>query len=410
MTRGKDSCTAADMTASHRLPVFDIDPYAPALLREPAAYYRALRACGPLVWIPRYKVCASGHIAIVEPVFRDWRRFCSSRGVGLTDFSREAPWRPPSIILEVDPPDHERTRRVMARALSPQAVRALQPQFEQVAVRLVDEALANGEIDGVAALAAAFPLEVFGDAVGVARAERDKLLVYGNMVFDALGPDNAVRRAALAHAADVVPWITARCAREALSDDGFGAAIYAAAERDEVSRDEASLLVRSLLSAGIDTTVATFANLLHCFASHAEQWQVLRTAPALIPAAVDEVLRYASPVHTFCRTSTEAVDFDGVSMPANTKLLCVMGAANRDAARWPDAERFEIRRAAQPHVAFGSGIHVCVGQHVARQEITVLLTALVARVARIELAGAAAWRVGNAVHTLKSLPLRLRAA
>ena len=87
-----------------------------------------------------------------------------------------------------------------------------------------------------------------------------------------------------------------------------------------------------------------------------------------------------------------------------------MGAANRDAARWPDPERFDIRRAAQPHVAFGSGIHVCVGQHVARQEITVLLTALVARVARIELAGAAAWRVGNAVHTLKCLPLRLHAA
>ena len=146
------------------------------------------------------------------------------------------------------------------------------------------------------------------------------------------------------------------------------------------------------------------------FATHAEQWQLLRAAPALIPAAIDEVLRYESPVHTFCRTSTEAVAFDGVTMPADTKLLCVMGAANRDAARWPDAERFDIRRAAHAYVAFGSGIHVCVGQHVARQEITALLSALVARVARIELAGEAVWRVGNAVHTLKYLPLRLHAA
>ena len=103
------------------LPVFDVDPYAEALLREPAAYYQALRACGPLVWIPRYGVCASGHISVVEAAFRDWRRFSSARGVGLADFSREPPWRPPSIILEVDPPAHERTRRVMARALSPQA-------------------------------------------------------------------------------------------------------------------------------------------------------------------------------------------------------------------------------------------------------------------------------------------------
>jgi hypothetical protein len=396
--------------AAHGLPVFDVDPYDAALLRAPVEYYRALRALGPLVWIPRYGVCASGHISVVEPAFRDWRRFCSSRGVGLTDFASEAPWRAPSIILEVDPPAHERTRRVMARALSPQAVRALQPRFEQVAARLVDEALAGGHIDGVTALAAAFPLEVFGDAVGVARAERDKLLTYGNMVFDALGPDNAVRRASLAYAAEVVPWITARCAREALSDDGFGAAIYAAAEHGEVSSEEASLLVRSLLSAGVDTTVATLANLLHCFATHPAQWQLLRAEPGLLGAAIDEVLRYESPVHTFCRTSTERVEFEQASMPADTKLLCVMGAANRDPARWEQADTFDIRRPSRPHVAFGSGIHVCVGQHVARQEITAVLGALVARVARLELAGEARWRVGNAVHTLQHLPLTLHAA
>ncbi len=398
------------MSASHPLPIFDVDPYDPMLLREPVEYYHALRARGPLVWIPRYGVCASGHIAIVEPAFRDWQRFCSSRGVGLTDFATEASWRPPSIVLEVDPPAHERTRRVMARALSPQAVRALQPRFEQVAARLVDEALAWHEIDGVMALAAAFPLEVFGDAVGVARSERDKLLTYGTMVFDALGPDNEVRRASLADAVDIVPWITARCAREALSDDGFGAAIYAAAESGEVNREEASLLVRSLLSAGIDTTVATLANLLYCFATHPTQWQLLRAEPTLLTAAIDEVLRYESPVHTFCRTSTEQVEFAQATMPADTKLLCVMGAANRDPARWQDADRFDIRRASHPHVAFGSGIHVCVGQHVARQEIAALLAALVARVAHIELTGDAQWRVGNAVHTLQHLPLRLHAA
>ena len=398
------------MSAPHALPEFDVDPYDPALLLAPHDYYRELRARGPLVWIPRYRVCASGHIGVVEPVFRDWRRFSSARGVGLTDFAREPPWRPPSIVLEVDPPAHERTRRVLARALSPQAVRALQPRFERIAARLVEDALAIGEIDGVAALAAAFPLEAFGDAVGVAREDRDQLLRYGNMVFDSLGPDNAPRRGSLAHAAEVVPWITARCAREALSAEGFGAAIYAAADADNVSHDEASLLVRSLLSAGIDTTVATLANALFCLAAHPHEWRKLRAAPALLPAAIDEVLRYESPVHTFCRTSTEQVVFEQAVMPADSKLLCVMGAANRDPARWEMPERFDITRAPHPHVAFGSGIHVCVGQHVARQEIAALLAALVARVARIEAAGAAQWRAGNAVRTLSRLPLRLHPA
>ncbi len=129
------------MNNPHGLPEFDVDPYDSALLLAPVEYYRALRAHGPLVYIPRYGVCASGHIAVVEAVFRDWRRFSSARGVGLADFAREPPWRAPSIILEVDPPDHDRTRRVMARALSPQAIRALQPKFEQVAARLVTRCL-----------------------------------------------------------------------------------------------------------------------------------------------------------------------------------------------------------------------------------------------------------------------------
>ena len=112
------------MSNAYGLPEFDVDPYAPNLLRAPAAYYRELRAHGPLVFMPRYGVCASGHIAVVEAVFRDWRRFSSARGVGLADFKRDPPWRAPSIILEVDPPAHDRARRVMTRVLSPQAIRA----------------------------------------------------------------------------------------------------------------------------------------------------------------------------------------------------------------------------------------------------------------------------------------------
>ena len=398
------------MNSSHGLPVFDIDPFDVAVLADPYDYYRELQVRGPVVWLPRYEVCASGHIEVVESVFRDWRRFYSGRGVGLADFAREPPWRPPSIILEVDPPAHERTRRVLARALSPQAIKAWQPHFAEVAARLVDVSVAAGTIDGVSALAAAFPLAAFGDAVGIASGEREPLLRYGAMVFNALGPDNAMRRDALACADEIVPWITARCARAALTADGLGAAIYAAVDSGDLEEDEAALLVRSLLSAGVDTTVATLSNLLFCFALHPAEWRKLRARPELLQAAIDEVPRFEAPVHTFCRTSTEAVALAGVTIPTNTKVLCVMGAANRDPARWVQPTRFDISRTPHPHVAFGSGIHVCVGQHVARQEIAVLLTALIARVARIELAGMPLWRAGNAVHTLARLPLQLIAA
>jgi cytochrome P450 len=387
------------------LPVLDVDPFSPALLRGPQRYYAALRARGEAVWLPRYGVCASGRIDVVEAVFRDWRTFSSARGVGLSDFAREPPWRPPSLILEVDPPAHERTRRIMARALSPAAVNALKPRFEAAAARLVDSL--PGRIDAVRDVAEAYPLEVFGDAVGIARDGRRQLLRYGAMVFNALGPDNAVRREALADAREVAAWIDASCARDALTADGFGATIHAAADRGEVSPAEATLLVRSLLSAGIDTTVATLANLLHCLATHPAQWARLRAEPALAPAAIDEALRHSSPVHTFCRTLTRTVELGGAELVPGTKILCVMGAANRDPARWADADRFDITRPCRPHVAFGSGIHVCVGQHVARQEIAALVTALVGRIDTLALAGRPEWRANNAVHSLACLPLTL---
>ncbi len=392
------------------LPALSLDPFDPTVLLAPDDYYRAVREVGPVVYLPRYDVCAIGRIELVETVFRDWRRFCSSRGVGLSDFKREPPWRPPSIVLEVDPPAHERTRRVLARALSPMALQALEPAFVSAAASRVDAALAAGTIEGVAELAAAYPLQVFGDAVGLAAGDRRMLLRYGAMVFNALGPDTALRREAMTDAPEVMAWIAARCARSALAPDSLGATIHAAAAVGEITSQEAELLVRSLLSAGIDTTVATLANLLHCFATHPVAWQQLRADPTLLPAAIDEVLRYTSPVHTFCRTTDSEVELAGAMLPEGTKLLCVMAAANRDPARWMDPDRFDITRERLPHVAFGSGIHVCVGQHVARREIAALVGALLQRVAHIELAGIAVWRPGNAVRTLARLPLRLQAA
>lgn len=391
-------------------PSLDVDPYDATLLAAPADYHRALRELAPVVAIPRYGVLAAGRIGAVERIFRDWRTFSSARGVGLADFAREPPWRPPSIVLEVDPPDHDRTRRVLARALSPQAVQQWRPRMQATAEEVVDAALACGTIDGARDLAQIYPLTAFGDAVGLGLTERTQLLRYGAMVFNALGPDNPQRRRALAAATDVVPWIAAQCARAKLADDGFGAAIYAAVERNEISGDEASLLVRSLLSAGIDTTVATLGFLLDCLARHPAAWAALRADPALVPAVIDETLRYASPVHTFCRTTVVETDLDGIAIPAATKILCVMAAANRDPARWDRPDEFDLERPRLPHVAFGSGIHVCVGQHVARQEIGILLEVLLARVRSMTPCGRAVVEYGNAVNTLVSLPLVLAAA
>jgi len=387
--------------------VWDVDPYDPAILADPVEYYAELRRRGPLVFIPRYAILACGRYDVTKEVFSDHQRFVSSRGVGLTDFSLETPWRPPSIILEVDPPDHGKTRRVMARVMSPGAVARLRATFEATAEALVDRLLAKREVEAVAEIAEAFSVAAFPPAVGLRNIDQRALVDYGAMVFNALGPDNALRRNAMAKAPNIVPWITEQCQRTNLHAEGFGAEIYAAADAGDLTEQEAGLLVRSLLSAGVDTTVTGIGSALWAFAQNPAQFERLRADPKLARNAFEEALRLTSPVHTFCRTTAANTAVAGVELEEGSKILCVLGAANLDPQQWENPDSFDIGRRTVGHLAFGVGIHACVGQNIARAEGEALFTALAKKVRSITPAGAAVWRPNNAIHALDRLPLTL---
>ena len=392
------------------VPVWDVDPYAPEILVNPAPYYTALRGQGAFAYIPACSILTCGGFAVTQEVFSDHSRFVSARGVGLQDFNLGTTWRPPSIILEADPPDHTKTRRVMMRAMSPRAVADLRSGFQDAADGLIDRLLAQGHFDAVSDLAEPFATGVFPRAVGMQHNDPRRLVDYGAMVFNALGPDNAQRRAALAKGPDIVPFITDSCARARLSDGGFGASIYSAADAGDISQAEAGMLVRSLLSAGVDTTVTALGNALWCLARNPAQFDLLRADPTLAKAAFDEVLRFTSPVHSFCRTAAITTQVAGVEIVEGTKILCSLGAANLDPERWHNADQFDITRRPVGHLAFGAGIHVCVGQNVARAELEAVLTALAQQVARIELLNAPVWRPNNAIHALDLMMIRLHRA
>ncbi|QQA42370.1 cytochrome P450 [Pelagovum pacificum] len=386
--------------------VWDVDPYDEAVLVAPEPYYADLRAQGPFAYIPSYKVLACGRYEETKEVFGDHERFVSSRGVGLQDFMHGEPWRPPSIVLEVDPPYHTRTRRVIMRALSPKAVAAMKEQFRVDAEALVDRLVEQGTFEAVTDCAEAYPTTVFPKAVGLRDVDPRRLVDYGAMVFNALGPDNAIRQRAMSQAGHIVPWITASCARENLQEGGFGATIYEAAKDEEVTDEEAAMLVRSLLSAGVDTTVTGIGNALWCLATNPEAFEALKADPSLARPCFEEVLRYTSPVHTFCRTAAVDTEVSGVKIKEGSKILCCLGAANLDGDKWDSPDTFRIDRRPMGHLAFGVGVHNCVGQNVARAELDALLTAIAERVDRIELAGDPVWRPNNAVHALDRMPVR----
>ncbi len=391
------------------VPVWNVDPYAPDIQTDPIPFFADLRAKGPFAYLPKYSMLICGGYEVTKEVFSDHERFVSSRGVGLQDFSMGEPWRPPSIVLEVDPPDHNRTRRAIMRALSPKVVADLKPLFKADADALV-ASLIGRDIDGVADLAEVFPCTVFPKAVGLKNPDRKMLLSYGLMVFNALGPDNAQRQAAMANAPVVGPWIAEQCLRENLTEGGIGAAIYASADDGVLTEDEAGMLVRSLLSAGVDTTVTAVGSALWSFAKAPEQFAVLRDDPqGRALAAFEETIRYTSPVNAFCRTTNVDTEVAGVSIAAGTKILCVLGAANLDDAHWLEADRFDISRRTIGHLGLGAGVHTCVGQNIARAEGQAVLQALGEQVSAIKQTGPAVWRANNAIRALDSLPLRLEA-
>jgi cytochrome P450 len=397
--------TSVQMSAA--FPVSAVDPFADDFLAEPYPFYEELREAGPVVWLERYGLWACARHAEVQAVLSDWETFSSAAGVGIDDFRRTKPWRPPSLILEADPPQHTRSRTVMSRALSAKAMAGLRAGFQDAAESLADKLIARRRLDGIKDVAEAYPLSVFPKAVGLGPDGLDNLLPYGGMVFNAFGPRNAHFNAAMAGAAKVVPYINGQCARAALSPDGLGATIWVAVDTGEITAEEAPLLVRSLLSAGLDTTVVGIGNALYAFAANPEQWTALRENRSLTRPAFDEVLRWESPIQTFFRTTTRPVAVGGIEIPRDAKILLFLASANRDPRKWNDPERFDVTRRAAGHVAFGAGIHLCVGQMLARLEVEMIIAALVARVKRIDIAGEPRRKLSNSLRQFASLPIEL---
>ncbi|WP_405724896.1 cytochrome P450 [Streptomyces sp. NBC_00028] len=393
-------------------PISDADPFAAEHLAHPEPLHRQLRAAGPVVRLSRYDVHALARYQEVHTALVDWQTFQSGAGVGLANFRHEKPWRPPSLLLEADPPHHDAPRRVLSEILAPLALRRLRETWQAVADQLVETVLAEQgrEFDAFDVLAKAFPLRVFPDAVGLGPHGRENLLPYGNMAFNAFGPRNTLVEADAHRVGELSAWVNAQCAREALREDGFGARIWAAADRGDLTHAQAPLVVRSLLTAGVDTTVHGLAAALYAFATHPQEWQRLRERPELARVAFDEAVRWQSPVQTFFRTATTDVDIAGTRIPEGGKILMFLGAANRDPDRWADPDRFDLTRDPSGHVGFGMGIHQCVGQHVARLEAESLLTALARHVEHLELAGEPRRHLNNTLRSWASLPVRIRPA
>jgi len=384
-----------------------VDPFAPDFLMDPYPAYAALRALGPVFELERYGVWAMAGYAEVEPALKDWKTFISGEGVGLHGMN---PALPKPLTLQIDPPDHDKGRRVLGRTLSPGVARKLRETFQREAEKKVSELIDKGTLDAVADLAEAYPMKVFPDAIGIRPDGREKLLAWSTFVFNSFGPENEILAASRQEGLAAQSWIMECCARDALRPDSLGTMIYGAADEGEITEHEATHLVRPFLTAGVDTTVNGIGNTLLALATHPDEYRKLHQKPELARNAFEEGLRYDSPVQTFFRTTSREVEIGGGVIPAHRKVLLFMASANRDPARWDRADRFNVERATTGHVGFGAGIHACVGQMIARLEGELIFGELARRVKTIELKAEPKRRLNNSLRGLESMLVRLTAA
>lgn len=387
----------------------DIDPFDPEVMKDPIPLDTEIRNAGPMVWLPKYEVWVTGQYDVAREIFMDWERFSSSFGTGFTNVKRDTPWRKPSVILEVDPPVHTAARKVLMRALSPVALKKLKEHFKVVADEMVDAAVEKGSFDVAKDLAFAFPFKVLPDAVGLKPEAREHLIPYANLNFNAMGPKNELYQEALKRVEedgsfDFVEW---QCARENILPGGFGEAIYSAADAGDIAHEDASMLVRTFLSAGIDTTILgigmTFVNL----ARNLDQWKLLESDPTLARAAFEETLRYTPPSHVIGRTTSKGFNFHGADLEKEQKVFMFLSAANRDSDHWDDPEKYDIKRRTSGHLGFGAGIHGCVGQALARLEAETVIESFARKVKSFELTAEPERGFNNWLRGYKSIPIKV---
>lgn len=394
------------MTTMLEPQIFTEDPFSEAAIEDPYPFLERLRQAGPVSYMESTDSYAIVGYEEVYEVLTDFETYVSSGGLGPRDIREDKSWRPPSI-LESDPPIHTVMRRALTGVINPGTVRALREPFTAPAVDLVAELAQRTSFDVVTDLAEKYPVKVFPDAVGLPDEGREHLLPYGNMVFNAFGPENYIYQQAFANADAHSATVMKMCARQSLDDTGFGAQIWERVTDGLITEEQATLLVRALLSAGVDTTIFGIGNTLSVLARYPDAWKRLRDNPTMAKFAIDEALRVESPFQKFHRTVAADTVLGNVSIPEGAKIVVFLGAANRDPNKWgDDAAEFSLDRSSSGHVAFGMGLHQCVGQPIARLEMEIVLQQMLEKFETIELAAEPKPLIHNVLRGFESIPVR----
>lgn len=331
-----------------------------------------------------------------------------SRALAAGAMTEEEAARSPSM-LRVDPPDHTRLRSLVNRAFTPRAVEALRPRVEEIVEQLLDAAEPAGRMDVIRDLAYPLPVIVIAEMLGIPPADRDRFKAWSEAVarsVDLVGSPEVERRSREA-SRELWSYFQAIAAerRSQPREDLLSALLAAEQQGDKLSTDEVFATCELLLVAGNETTTNLIGNGLLALMQNPEQLTMLRQDPALIPNAVEELLRFDSPVQATSRIALEDIEFRGRHFRKGQQAILLLGAANRDPNQFSDPDALDVRRTEVRHMSFGHGMHFCLGSPLARLEAPIALAALLRRFPELRLDGTPEWAGGIVLRGLRAMPV-----
>ncbi|MCT9929759.1 cytochrome P450 [Planotetraspora sp. A-T 1434] len=392
------------------------DPWNPEFVAHPYDVYRELRDNAPVSFFEPTGQWLIARHADVNALLRDRRLGRSYLHVASHEaFGREPEpefqepfWRVIRAgMLDVEPPVHTRLRRLVSKAFTPRMVESLRPRVRKIATELAEGLAERGGGDLLAEVAEPLPVTVIAEMLGVPEADRHLLRPWSADICGMyeLNPSLDVQHTAVRAASEFGDYLRelARARRDQPGDDLISALAQVADEGDRLTEDELIGTCVLLLNAGHEATVNVTGNGWWSLFRNPAELDRLRADPGLLPTAVEELLRWDTPLQMFERWVLEDIEVGGVTIPKGVEIALLFGSANRDPEVFPDPDRLDVGRADNPHISFGAGIHFCLGAPLARVELAESFGALLKAAPAMELAEEPVWKPGYIIRGLESL-------
>lgn len=395
------------------------NPIDPAMLSDPYTAYKNLRENDPVHWNALFECWMYTRYPDVDSILMD-PRFSADRAKARNRFAQMVqqqqeefgPFSRAQTMLSSDPPAHTRLRKLVSKAFTPRAVENLRPRIQDIVDNLLDGLEGQGQFDLVDSIAYPLPVIVIAEMLGVPPEDRAQFKKWSNDVVATLGgpftPKDVFQRArqSIEEMAGYISHVIAD--RRAHPREDLISGLIAAEEEGQVlSEEEIFATTILLLVAGNETTTNLIGNCVVALLRNPDQLEYLRADLSRMPAAIEELLRFAGPVQATARVAKEDIELGGQVVTEGQVAFAFLAAANRDPEKFADPDRLDLSRNPQDHLAFGDGIHFCLGAPLARAEAQITLRALLERYSHIEFAGDPTWGGTFIIRGVKHLPLKV---